>query len=64
MAETGEPRRLGLDVRFDAEPIEGRLYDHEDDGLDRPFLGWLGLMSAIEAARSPGAAPPREEEAG
>jgi hypothetical protein len=46
------PRRLGLEVRFDAEPIEGRLYDREDTGrLDRPFSGWLGLMSALEAAR-------------
>jgi hypothetical protein len=50
-----EPRRLGLEVRFDAEPIEGRLYDREDTArLDRPFSGWLGLMSAIEAARGGG----------
>jgi hypothetical protein len=47
-----EPRRLALEVRFDAEPIQGRLYDEKDQGrLDRPFLGWLGLMSALEAAR-------------
>jgi hypothetical protein len=47
-----QPRRLGLEVRFDAEPIEGRLYDREDaERLDRPFSGWLGLMSALEAAR-------------
>jgi hypothetical protein len=52
MATAGEPRRLGLEVRFDAQPIEGRLYDHEDgDGLDRSFSGWLGLMAAIDAAR-------------
>jgi hypothetical protein len=65
MAKAGEPRRLALEVRFDAEPIQGRLYDHEDEGrrLDRPFLGWLGLMSAIEAAR--GADPvPRERKGG
>ena len=49
---TGEIRRLGLEVQFDPEPIQGRLYDHEDRGrLDRPFTGWLGLMAAIEAAR-------------
>jgi hypothetical protein len=49
----GDPtRRLVLEVRFDAEPIEGRLYDREDaERLDRPFSGWLGLMSALEAAR-------------
>jgi hypothetical protein len=61
MTAAGEPRRLGLEVRFDAEPIEGRLFDHEDDRrLDRPFSGWLGLMSAIEAAR--GSGTPREEK--
>jgi hypothetical protein len=63
MSAAGEPRRLGLEVRFDAEPIEGRLYDHEDDGgLDRPFSGWLGLMSAIEAAR--GGDPPSPDDRG
>jgi hypothetical protein len=54
MTAAGEPRRLGLEVRFDAQPIEGRLYDRDDgDRLDRPFSGWLGLLAAIEAARSP-----------
>ena len=48
------PRRLELEVRFDAEPIQGRVYDRDDGGrLDRPFSGWLGLMSAIEAAGVP-----------
>ena len=48
----GEPTRLGLEVRFDAQPIQGRVYDREDDRrLDRPFSGWLGLLAAIEAAR-------------
>jgi hypothetical protein len=50
MTTGGEPRRLALEVRFDADPIEGRLYD--DGRVDRPFSGWLGLMAAIEAARS------------
>ena len=54
MTAAGEPRRLGLEVRFDAEPIQGRLYDRDDgDRLDRPFCGWLGLLAAIEAARPP-----------
>jgi hypothetical protein len=54
MATTGEPRRLALEVRFDAQPIEGRVYDDHDggEGLDRAFSGWLGLMAAIEAARA------------
>jgi hypothetical protein len=51
MTAAGEPRRLGLEVRFDAEPIEGRLYDRDDARLDRPFSGWLGLIAAIDAAR-------------
>jgi hypothetical protein len=53
MTSTGKPRRLSLEVRFDPEPIEGRLYDpRADRELDRRFSGWLGLMAAIEAARS------------
>jgi len=63
MTAAGEPRRLGLEVRFDAEPIQGRLYDQKDHGrLDRPFSGWLGLMSAIDAARP--ADPARGEQEG
>jgi hypothetical protein len=62
MTTAGEPRRLALEVRFDAEPIEGRLYDHEPGGrLDRPFSGWLGLLAAIEAARGTGGRPSRQE---
>ena len=46
-----EPTRLELEVRFDAEPIAGRVWEGEDgDRVDRPFSGWLGLISAIEAA--------------
>jgi hypothetical protein len=46
-------------VRFDADPIQGRLYDDgAEGGTDRPFSGWLGLMAAIEAARGSDAAPP------
>ena len=52
MAEGERPRRLGIEVRFDREPIEGQLYDRDDEGrIARPFAGWLGLMSAIEDAR-------------
>jgi hypothetical protein len=52
MTAGGQPRRLGLEVRFDREPIEGQLYDRDDEGrIARPFAGWLGLMSAIEDAR-------------
>jgi hypothetical protein len=60
----GEPRRLGLEVQFEAHPIQGRLYDREGGGrLDLEFSGWLGLMSAIEAARG-GDPAAREEQKG
>ena len=52
MSAAGEPTRLGLEVRFDAQPIHGRLFAVDGEGrLDRPFSGWLGLMAALEAAR-------------
>lgn len=47
-----EPQRLSLEVRLDRQPIEGRLYRREGQ-LVRAFSGWLGLMAAIEAARTP-----------
>jgi hypothetical protein len=51
MTAAGPLRQLGLDLQLDAETIRGRIYDREDAArLDRPFWGWLGLMSAIEAA--------------
>jgi hypothetical protein len=51
MTAAGEPTRLELEVRFDATPIEGLLYERESDGrVEQRFSGWLGLMSAIEAA--------------
>jgi hypothetical protein len=47
----GGPRRFELEVRFEPRPISGRLYDREGRGqVERRFSGWLGLMSAIEAA--------------
>jgi hypothetical protein len=58
-----EPRRLELEVSFDPKPIQGRLYDPKDDGgFDRPFSGWLGLISAIEAVRGAGASPPSKRK--
>lgn len=59
MSTHHEPRKLALEVRFDAQPIEGRVY--EADGVERRFSGWLGLMAAIEAARAAGT---DEEERG
>ena len=52
----GEPMRLELEVQFEPQPIRGRLYGPEGDGrMDRAFSGWLGLLSALEAARRVGA---------
>jgi hypothetical protein len=61
MTAAGVPKRLGLEVRFDTEPIQGRLYDHEDERLDRRFSGWLGLIAAIEAAGTGEPLPRREQ---
>jgi hypothetical protein len=55
------PSHLALEIHFDADPIEGRVSDPAG-ALDQPFRGWLGLMAAIESARtavSP-ASPKRE----
>jgi hypothetical protein len=63
MTAGGQPRRLGLEVRFDREPIEGQLYDRDDEGrIARPFAGWLGLMSAIEDARRSQSEDDEEED--
>jgi hypothetical protein len=63
MATAGEPRRLALEVRLDAQPIEGRLYDRDAAGrVDRRFSGWLGLMAAIDAVRDDGREPPEITE--
>jgi hypothetical protein len=57
-----QPKRIGLEVQFEAKPITGRVYEVEGSGrVDRRFSGWLGLMSAIEAARG-AEAPSRKGE--
>ncbi len=62
MIPAGEPTRLGLEVRFDAQPIHGRLFVSDGEGgLDRPFSGWLGLMAALEAARRAAEGAPGEQ---
>ena len=63
MAGERETSRLALEVRFGAEPIEGRVSD-DAGALDRPFSGWLGLMAAIDAARPADANPPDERTGG
>ena len=50
-------------MRFDAQPIHGRVYDRDraaGESVDRPFSGWLGLIAAIDAAG--GAAPAQRQK--
>ena len=62
MTTAGEPTRLALEVRFDTEPIEGRVYGGggERGEATHEFSGWLGLMAAIEAVRGEASANGRE----
>ena len=39
--------RIWVDVELGRDPISGAI--QADDGEQRPFVGWLGLISAIEA---------------
>lgn len=59
--------RLELEVQFEPQPIRGWIHDCEDeDRRSRAFTGWLGLISAIEAARprEPDLRPAPNETAG
>jgi hypothetical protein len=42
--------RLELELRRAREPIEGRLSSERDEAV--PFIGWLELIAAVEAARA------------
>lgn len=57
------PTRGHLSVTLDfdpqAEPIAGSL--HDSAGLPRPFVGWLGLLSALNAALTGGRSAGAEE---
>ena len=46
---------LHLDLDLASEPIEGEV--HADGGSSHPFVGWLGLTSALESAVSDGTNP-------
>jgi len=41
-----QTRHIAIDVRLDGDEISGRV----DDGTDqaKPFLGWLGLLAALD----------------
>jgi hypothetical protein len=38
---------LNLELELNAGQLSGRV--HEDDGAERAFSGWLGLIGAIDA---------------
>ncbi len=44
--------RLHLDLDLASEPIEGEVHVHGRSG--HPFVGWLGLTSALEQAVADG----------
>ena len=47
--------RLHLDLDLASEPIEGEV--SAGGGLCHPFVGWLGLTSALESAAADGEHP-------
>jgi hypothetical protein len=62
MTRAGEPTRLGLEVRSDAEPIEGRVDDVEEHRMDRRLSDWLRLPAAIRAAHGADQFRPKDEK--
>ena len=51
--------RLVLELVRGSDPIEGSLTD--PTGVGRPFRGWLGLASALEAVSDPKPTVPQED---
>jgi hypothetical protein len=57
----GDSKRFELELRVGERPIRGRISERELDGQwDRSFAGWLGLLSAIEAASAAGERRPAD----
>jgi hypothetical protein len=58
---TEDSKRFELELRVGERPIRGRISGREMDGhWDRSFAGWLGLLSAIEAASAAGEPRPAD----
>jgi hypothetical protein len=49
-----DPQQFVLEVEPGAEPIRGRIGDAES-GQTREYVGWLGLIGALDELRSIGA---------
>jgi len=62
VAAVPTPKRttLRLDLSLDSEPIEGEV--HQAHGSVHPFVGWLGLVSALEHAIGDGDDPATTSE--
>jgi hypothetical protein len=41
-----QTRHIAIDVRLDGDEISGRAGDGTDQ--PKPFLGWLGLLAALD----------------
>ena len=52
--------RLNLDLDLASEPIEGEVHVHGRSA--HPFVGWLGLTSALEQAVADGERPTDPQE--
>jgi hypothetical protein len=46
-----QPSRVSVEVDRDADPISGQI--QAPDGPWLPFVGWLGLISALERLIAP-----------
>ncbi len=50
--------KLHLELDLASEPIEGEV--HSSGGSSHPFVGWLGLTSALERAAAGDSIDPQE----
>lgn len=55
MEFASDPLRFVLEVEAGADPIRGRLADADGETLE--YVGWLGLIGALDELRSVGPAP-------
>jgi hypothetical protein len=58
-SESPAVKRLTLELDCESEPIGGRML--EEGGTSRPFVGWLGLASALGSVL---VEPPGDADAG